>query len=95
MEQAQKIRQSINSPGWAGLDAVADDAGVEPNQLDREFLNTFSTEDGKKVLTYLENITVHQPSWMPGSNKHYGYFREGQNSIVRQIQAKMRRALNV
>ena len=41
MEQAQKIRQSINDPGWDGLDAVADEAGSEPNQLDREFLNTF------------------------------------------------------
>jgi hypothetical protein len=95
MEQAQKIRQSINDPGWDGLDAVADEAGSEPNQLDREFLNTFSSEDGKKVLAYLENITVRQPAWMPGSDPSIGYSREGQNSIVREIQARMRRALNV
>ena len=95
MEQSHKIRQSINDPGWDGLDAVAEEAVAEPTQLDREFLNTFSTQDGKKVLDYLESVTVRQPAWSPGNDHSVGYSREGQNSIVREIQSRMRRALNV
>lgn len=93
MKQQQK-KPSISQPGWEGLDAQFGYQKQAATQLDKEYLNCFGTETGKKVLQDLENKILNQPSWIPGSNEHYGYFREGQNSVIRDIQNKMRRALN-
>tara|TARA_R100001015_G_C4630102_1_gene191471 strand:+ start:2267 stop:2551 length:285 start_codon:yes stop_codon:yes gene_type:complete len=93
MKQQQK-KPSINQPGWEGLDAVFSDEVQQSTQQDKEFLDAFSTKSGQKVLHDLEKRFLQQPSWVPGSNEHYGYYREGQNSVVNYMKNKMRRALN-
>ena len=90
--QAHKIR-SINTPGWDGLDATVQDIVVEPSQLDKTYAKVFTTEEGAKVLDHLMSITINQPAWVPGAEPSYGYAREGQNSIVREIQGRLRRCL--
>jgi len=91
--QAHQIR-SINTPGWDGLDATPQDIKVEPSQLDKSYQRCFATEDGQKVLEHLISVTINKPSWIPGAKKSYGYYSEGQNSIVWDIQGRIRRAIH-
>ena len=66
---------------------------MEPiGALDRMFLRTFSTEAGQRVLDYLRRATYLQPTWYPGEEASHGYAREGQNSIVREIEKRIDRA---
>lgn len=95
MEQKDNKQPSINDPGWEGLDAKPSDALPVPDEIDLLFLRVFSTEDGRKLLNVLENATIGQPSWTPGADASHGYMREGQNSIVREIHHRIRRAQNV
>ena len=95
MNQADKIR-SINAPGWDGLETddapiVIHDVNLQ-RDLDIVFKRTFDTEAGKKVLAHLKAITVDQPAWVPGAEPSFGYAREGQNSIYREIEQRLKRA---
>ena len=95
MNQADKIR-SINAPGWDGLETddapiVIHDVNLQ-RDLDIVFKRTFDTEAGKKGRAHLKAITVDQPAWVPGAEPSFGYAREGQNSIYREIEQRMKRA---
>lgn len=95
MNQADKIR-SINAPGWDGLETddapiVIHDVNLQ-RDLDIVFKRTFDSEAGMKVLAHLKAITVDQPAWVPGAEPSFGYAREGQNSIYREIQQRIKRA---
>jgi hypothetical protein len=93
--QAEKI-QDINSVGWDGVDANVTPLRLRNTDMQRAvdvaFRKTFMTEDGQKVLEHLRSVTVEQPAWVPGADPSYGYAREGQNSIVREIEQRIRRA---
>lgn len=91
--QANKIR-SINSAGWDGIDAEEQVVKNEPTDLDKQYHRTFNSEDGQKVLQHLISITIDQPAWMPGADPSYGYAREGQNSLIREINQRLRRCVN-
>ncbi len=91
--QAQKIR-SINDPGWDGLNAKPEINQFQANEVDLLYQRVFSTEEGQKVLAHLESMTIAQPAWVPGTDPSYGYAREGQNSLIREIQTRLRRATN-
>jgi len=94
MSQADKIR-SINDPGWDGVDADNEPIRLKNMDLQRDmdiqFHRCFTTEAGKKVLEHLRSITIEQPAWVPGADASFGYAREGQNSLVREIEQRMRR----
>ena len=62
------------------------------NEIDRLILRVFSTRDGKKLLTHFRQITIEQPTWFPGEDASHGYAREGQNSMIRDIERRMARA---
>ena len=92
--QSEKIR-SINDDGWDGLEAPAHLEPVDTfGELDRAYYRLFNTPDGVKVLDHLKVITLNQPCWVPGSEPSYGYAREGQNSIIREIIQRIRRSQN-
>lgn len=65
---------------------------VDPQELNRLYSKVFTTEEGQKVLTHLRGITIEQPTFIPGESASYGYCREGQNSIIREIQKRIERA---
>lgn len=44
----------------------------------------FNSSEGQKVLNVLEK-TLNKPTWSPDKGESYGYYREGQNSIIRDI----------
>ena len=94
MSQADKIR-SINDPGWDGVDADNEPIRLKNMDLQRDmdiqFHRCFTTEAGKKVLEHLRSITIEQPAWVPGADASFGYAREGQNSLVREIEQMIRR----
>ena len=95
MSQAERIR-SINSPGWDGVDSSVTHL-ERPNtsaqtDLDIQYKRCFDTEAGKKVLENLRAITIEQPAWIPGADPSFGYAREGQNSLVREIEQRIKRA---
>lgn len=94
MSNAEKIR-SINSPGWDGLEdnepIVLRNLDLQ-KELDKQFVAVFSTEPGQSVLAHLRQITIEQPAWVPGADPSFGYAREGQNSIVREIEQRIKRA---
>ena len=92
--QAQKIRYLNINNGWDGIDDPEMVFSNEPSEIDKVYMRVFSSEEGQKVLNHLRSITIDQPAWTPGSDASFGYSREGQNSIVREIIQRMRRCNN-
>ncbi len=90
--QANQIR-GINQPGWDGLDAVPEMTISEDveKETDVIFAQTFQTDAGVKALEYLRKVTIEQPAWIPGADPSFGYAREGQNSLVREIEQRIKR----
>jgi len=64
-------------------------------QLGKDFVATFSTDHGRRVLNYFKDHTLNQPSWVPGFVEGQAQFREGQNQIIREIEQKINRAKNI
>lgn len=60
------------------------------------FDKAFSTPSGRKVLEWLDKHTLGTPSWWPDADYNKavanGFWREGQNSLVRQIKSKIEQA---
>jgi len=67
----------------------------QASQMDMLYATVFNTPDGLKVLKHLASTTLDQPCWYPGGDASQGYFREGQNSLIRQINSRIRRAKDV
>lgn len=82
--------------GWEGLRTVEPQMRLtqQDNQddIDRLYLRVFGSEDGQELLTHLRSLTIEQPTWYPGESASHGYAREGQNSLVREIEKRMQRA---
>ena len=74
-------------------DLWTEEERAEPaaSQMDIAYAELFNSPDGEKVLRHLKSITLDQPCWVPGSDPSYGFHREGQNSIIRQIENRIRR----
>jgi hypothetical protein len=81
--------------GWEGIEVLDQEPKGEPKdkqiELDKAFARTFDTDEGKKVLAHLISRTLEQPTWVPGADNSYGYAREGQNSIIREINKRIER----
>jgi hypothetical protein len=86
----------MNPDGWAGLQSVdpsiAEKQQIDKDDVDRLYLRVFGSDDGQKLLTHLRSLTIEQPTWYPGEDASHGYAREGQNSLVREIERRMQRA---
>jgi|TARA_B100001939_G_C16600862_1_gene470948 hypothetical protein len=82
--------------GWDGIEFLDVKSKSETKDTELEtnksFARTFETEEGKKVLEFLINKTLKQPTWVPGGDTSLGFAREGQNSIIREIQTRIARA---
>jgi len=82
--------------GWDSLRTVEPQTRLtqQDNQddIDRLYLRVFASEDGQELLTHLRSLTIEQPTWYPGEDASHGFAREGQNSLVREIEKRMQRA---
>lgn len=63
--------------------------------LDTLYARVFKSEAGMIVLNDLRSKTIEQPTWYPGEEASHGYAREGQNSIVRMIEERIKRARTI
>ncbi|MGA1066175.1 MAG: hypothetical protein ACO3U3_10030 [Alphaproteobacteria bacterium] len=82
--------------GWEGLRQVEPELRLtnqnEQDDIDRLYLRVFGSDDGQEILSHLRSLTIEQPTWYPGEEASHGYAREGQNSLVREIERRIRRA---
>jgi hypothetical protein len=89
----------MNTDGWDSLQSINPDIAekqqVDKDDIDRLYLRVFASDDGAKLLTHLRSLTIEQPTWYPGEEASHGYAREGQNSLVREIERRMKRARNL
>jgi hypothetical protein len=82
--------------GWDDIDAMQQTLQPqEGNDTDKLCLKVFGPEDGQRMLKWLREITIEQPCWGPGSDPSYGYFLEGRCSLVKEIEARIKRARNL
>jgi hypothetical protein len=78
--------------GWDFFEPQpASDPAAAKQDIDILITRTFSTEEGRQVLAWLRQVTIEVPAWVPGQEASYGYAREGQNSLVREIERRMER----
>lgn len=90
---------SADTEGWAALDRAGVDAAKQAREareeqwrLDSLHAAVFNTAQGREVLAHLRERTIEQPCWVPGQDASYGWSREGQNSVVREIEQRLARA---
>lgn len=80
--------------GWDDLEGNPAPVEQDQKQIDLNILiaRTFGTEDGEKVLAWMRRFYLEQPCWQPGAESSYGQWREGQNAVIRDIEARIRKA---
>jgi hypothetical protein len=65
---------------------------MQPEELDKIILRVFSSADGTKVLKFLKEQYLEKECWTPGNDPSYGFYRDGENAVVRDIIKRMVRA---
>ena len=80
--------------GWDDLEGSPAPVEQDQKQIDMNILmaRTFGTEDGEKVLAWMRRFYLEQPCWQPGAEASYGQWREGHNAVIRDIEARIRKA---
>lgn len=51
----------------------------------RDHVKVFGTEEGKRLLSYYKKFTVDTGTWQNGMSESFAIWRDGQNTIVREI----------
>jgi hypothetical protein len=82
--------------GWDDLEQALPldtrDVQQQRDDTDRLVLRVMGDEDGQKLMQWLRQSVLEQPVALPGSDSSYAYYREGQNSILRDLEARLIRA---
>ena len=82
--------------GWDDLDQPLPldvrDVKQARDDLDRLALRVFGNDDGKKLLQWLRDSVLEQPVALPGADPSYAFYREGQNSVIRDLEARIHKA---
>jgi hypothetical protein len=85
--------------GWEEIEALATpdirDVDQKRDDLDRLVLRVFNGEDGQKLLIWLRQMYVDVPIAVPGTDPSHAFYADGQRSVVRDIQARIKRARNL
>ena len=91
----KKKQESAISEGWEGLQEVlldVRDSQQAIEDLNKLCLRVLGTEDGIKLMGWLRSSVLEQPVAVPGSDPSFAFYREGQNSIVRDLEARITKA---
>lgn len=79
--------------GWDELEALMGqdvrDAQQGRDDLNRLVMRVFTSEDGTKLLEWLEQTYVDVPVAVPGADPSHAFYAEGQRSVVRDIKARI------
>ena len=88
--------QGDNMAGWDDLEQSLPldirDVKQQRDDTDRLCLRVFGNDDGKEMIAWLRQTILEQPVALPGSDSSYAFYREGQNSIIRDLEARIIRA---
>jgi hypothetical protein len=81
--------------GWEGLEAQKKDIREEGQQ--REDINklcqrVLGTEDGKRLMEWLRQTIIEHPVAVPGADPSFAFYREGQCSVVRDLEYRIKQA---
>lgn len=81
--------------GWEGLEAQKQD--VRDDKQQREDINklcqrVMGTEDGKKLMEWLRQTIIEHPVAVPGADPSFAFYREGQCSVVRDLEYRIKQA---
>lgn len=85
----------MNVEGWEGLqEQNTDIRGAEQavEDLNKLCLRVLASEDGVKLMKWLRATLLEQPVALPGADPSYAFYREGQNSIIRDLEARIQKA---
>jgi hypothetical protein len=82
---------------WDELDAIGQPQDVraveqQREDTDRLCLRVLGSEDGSKLMLWLRQTIMEQPVAVPGSPADFAFYREGQNSVIRDLEARINRA---
>jgi hypothetical protein len=83
------------SGGWDDLEAIPTDirgAQQAVEDLNKLCLRVLGSEDGQKLMGWLRAALLEQPVAVPGSDPSFAFYREGQNSVVRDLEARIKKA---
>ena len=82
--------------GWEGLEAQKTDVRDEMQR--REDLNKLchrvlaGSADGKKLMEWLRQAIIEHPVAVPGADPSFAFYREGQCSVVRDLENRIKLA---
>ena len=86
----------LTTPGWEGVNAESPlpppDTEQFQSELDKSIARISKTDDGQRLLDWLCGAFLHQPSWAPGYTTAFGFYSEGQNTLIREILLRAERA---
>lgn len=96
----------MTEPAWnplGDIEAQAEEAAEARRELQNEFnklhVRVFTTDDGKKLLDQYRSELIESPSFVPEMGAEngaaLGFFREGQNSIIRQMTVRLKKGLEI
>jgi hypothetical protein len=85
---------------WDELDTIGQNTDIRDVDQKREdlarlTLRLFSSEDGQKLLQWLKDMYVNVPIAVPGTDPSHAYFAEGQRTVVRDIEARIKQAKKI
>lgn len=84
--------------GWEDLEAVPTDirdVTTKADDLNKLCLRVLGDEDGQKLVQWLTEAYLNQPVAVPGSDPSFAFYREGQNSVIRDLIARLIKARNL
>jgi len=82
---------------WEELEAIGQPSDIREVDQKREdlaklTLRVFGSEDGQKLLQWLQHMYVNVPIAVPGTDPSYAFFAEGQRTVVRDIEVRINSA---
>ena len=82
---------------WEELEAIGQPSDIREVDQKREdlaklTLRVFSSEDGQKLLQWLQHMYVNVPIAVPGTDPSHAFFAEGQRTVVRDIEVRINSA---
>jgi hypothetical protein len=85
---------------WDEINAIGETSDIREVDQKREdlvklTLRVFGSEDGQKLLQWIKDMYVNVPIAVPGTDNSYAYFAEGQRTVVRDIEARIKQALKM
>jgi hypothetical protein len=95
---ANKKLDEVISEGWAGLQEQMTDirsAEQAVDDLNKLCLRVLASEYGDKLMKWLRTTLLEQPVAVPGGDSSYAYYREGQNSVIRDLESRIQKARNM